>query len=110
MAKQFTPEMEKRLIEMRKKGLSARQVAAELGVAKSTAASRMALLPKPCGRDKLGEKLGGGSISFKPGAKIVMPKVVKIQRHVSVLSDKAPVCNATVRGLPYDGKELAYRR
>ena len=109
MKKQYTPEMEKKLIKMRKMGWTAQKVADALGIAKSTAAGRMALLPKPCGRDKLDEKIGGGSISFKASAKIVMPKVVKIQRHVSVLSDKAPVCTATVRGR-YEGKELAYRR
>lgn len=109
MAKQFTKEMEKQLIKMRKMGWSAQKVADALGIAKSTAAGRMALLPKPCGRDKLDEKFSRSSLSFKPGAKIVMPSVIRIQRHVSVLSDKAPICNATVRGR-YEGKELAYRR
>lgn len=109
MAKQFTKEMEKHLIRMRKLGWTAQKVADALGVAKSTAAGRMALLPKPCGRDKLDEKFSRSSISFKPDAKIVMPTVIKIYRHVSVLSDKAPVCTATVRWR-YEGKELAYRR
>lgn len=109
MAKQFTKEMEKQLVKMRKMGWSAQKVADALGIAKSTAAGRMALLPKPCGRDKLSEKTGGGSISFKPGAKIVMPPGVKVQRHVSVPHPKAPICNATMIG-EYEAKALFYRK
>ncbi len=110
MKKQFTKEMEKQLIKMRKMGWTAQKVADALGIAKSTAAGRMALLPKPCGRDKLDEQITRSSIVFKPQAKIVMPAGIKVQRHISVLHDKAPICNATVRGLLYEGTELAYRR
>lgn len=107
----FTPEMEQRLITMRSKGFTAKQVAKELGISDKTASKRMARLPRaPGAHQQLQVKLRREVFSLPAEAKIVMPAGIKVQRHISVLHDKAPICNATVRGLLYEGKELAYRR
>lgn len=107
---ELTPEMEKRLMAMRAQGFTAKQVAKELGISDRTAQKRMARFPRvPAEHQNLKIKPNRGGVSLSAEAEVIMPKHIKIQRCISVLSDKAPICNATVFG-EYKGTELAYRR
>ncbi|GEM_PF-2251805 len=122
----ITPEMEQRLRELRASGVSVRVAAAELRIAKSTAAKRMAKIPKgkahkppkapkaskalkqPGPHQQLQVKLKQAGVKIPESTEIITPATVKVQRHICIPPDYAPICAASVQG-QYTGAGLSYR-
>ena len=104
----FTPEMEQQLRDLRAKGATAKEAAAALGIAKNTAANRMARLPAPGPHQQLQVKLKQAGVKIPESAEIITPATVKIQRHICIPPDYAPICAASVQG-QYTGAGLTYR-
>ena len=122
----ITPEMEQRLRELRARGVSVRIAAAELQIAKSTAAKRMAKIPKgeapkspkepkavkalkqPGPHQEPKVKLQQAGVKLPESAEIITPATVKVQRHICIPPDYAPICAASVQG-QYTGAGLTYR-
>lgn len=122
----ITPEVDRRLRELRASGMSVRVAAEELGIAKSTAAKRMSQIPKgeapkppkvvkaskapkqPGPHQQLQVTLKQADVKLPEFAEIITPATVEVQRHICIPPDYAPICAASVQG-QYTGAGLTYR-